>query len=124
MSFVQKESPLNELWIVQVCWGDLDEGGHHKLAEEGKEHPAFLLSITWWTSVDSRTNVKNRRADLKSCSVEHQGSKRKQKDLEEMERTFRMDAAGQEEAAGRAREAERERSLEPSWVKGNSCLKS
>jgi hypothetical protein len=74
--------------------------------------------------VDSRTNVKTCRVDLKSCSVEHQGWKRKQKDLEEMERTFRVDAACQEEAAARAREAERERSPEPSWAKGNSCLKS
>ncbi len=74
--------------------------------------------------MDSWTNVKTRRADLESCSVEHQGWKRKQKDLEEMERTFRLDAAGQEEAAARAREAERERSSEPSWAKVNSCLKS
>ncbi len=76
VSFVQKESPLKELWIVQVCSGDLDEGGSLQKKGKNTQHFCFnnLVDICGFTDY-----VKNRRADLKSCSVEHQGSKRKQK---------------------------------------------
>ncbi len=107
----REESSVSKLWIVQVARGakksrqsdefSLREG---RQAHQNRRRSKSRSKVVFCTCTDCKRLLEDKMADRNARAEREQ-----QEDLEEMKRTFREDAPGQEEAAAHAREAETER---------------